>query len=64
MEGAVGSFCCTEKALALRLVVQCLVVFAEARPYQKALILSEEAHIILGNGTAAPSPAATVATDG
>lgn len=39
-----------------------VTVFAEARPYQKALILSEEAHIILANATVAPPP--SVATAG
>ena len=59
VEGGVESFCCLEKALAL--TRQRLDVFVEARPYQKALILSEEAHIILGNGTAAPPPAVATA---
>lgn len=44
------------------LILKQVIVFAEARPYQKALILSEEAHIILGNGTVAPPP--SVATAG
>ena len=41
--------------------MQLLGVLAEARPYQQALVLSEEARIVSGNSTSTPAPAAATA---
>lgn len=51
--------CCTK--LTHVPMMQLLGVLAEARPYQQALVLSEEARIVSGNGTNTPAPAAATA---